>query len=249
MARVDYEKMAASYDRGRGLGLDGIDAWRVALMPYLPRRSGFRVLDLGAGTGQFSGAFATWFGARVIAVEPAAAMRREALRKGPAANALWIGGRGESIPLRDGCCDCAWLSTVIHHFSDLSASACELRRVVPPGGSVLIRGSFPGRHDGITLFRFFPGAARVADTFPTVDATAAAFGAAGFAVEALESVPQVSAPSLGEAVERVRLRADSTLELLSDEEFARGLDSLERAAAREETATPVVDYLDLLVLR
>lgn len=94
-----------------------------------------------------------------------------------------------------------------------------------------------------------PGAGRIADTFPTVDATAAAFGAAGFAVESLESVPQVSAPSLSEAVERVRRRADSTLKPLSDEEFARGLEALERAAAGEKTPAPVVDYLDLLVLR
>jgi hypothetical protein len=62
-------------------------------------------------------------------------------------------------------------------------------------------------------------------------------------------VPQVSAPSLRAAVERVRQRADSTLKPLPDNEFAEDLARLERAAAAETTPSPVVDYLDLLVLR
>ena len=77
----------------------------------------------------------------------------------------------------------------------------------------------------------------------------AAFATAGVAFQALRPMAQVSAPSLRAAVDRVRLRADSTLKLLSDEEFAEGLAALERAAAAETAPTPVVDHLDLLVLR
>jgi hypothetical protein len=50
-------------------------------------------------------------------------------------------------------------------------------------------------------------------------------------------------------VERVRRRADSTLQPLPDHEFVSGLAAMERAAAAEATPTPVVDHLDLLVLR
>lgn len=42
-------------------------------------------------------------------------------------------------------------------------------------------------------------------------------------MEALETVEQLSAPSLRNFRDRVRMRADSTLELLSDEECARAL--------------------------
>jgi len=49
-------------------------------------------------------------------------------------------------------------------------------------------------------------------------------------------------------VERVRLRADSTLRPLPDEELARGLAAMERVAA-EGNPGPGVDHLDLLVLR
>src|SRR5438034_1390159 len=76
-----------------------------------------------------------------------------------------------------------------------------------------------------------------------------AVATAGFAPEALESVPQVTAESLRAWWERVRLRADSTLQPLDDAVFARRLAEAERAAGQEPVARPVVDRLDLLVLR
>jgi ubiquinone/menaquinone biosynthesis C-methylase UbiE len=245
MARVDYDRMAARYDRGRALPADGLEGWRAALAAYLPPPDALPVLDLGAGTGRFASAIADWFGVGVVAVEPSAGMRRQAARAGRHARVAWVGGLAERLPLRDACCGGAWLSTVLHHLDDLAGCAREVRRVVRAGGPVLVRSAFPGRHDRITLFRFFSGAGRVADTFPAVGA----FRAAGFAFEALRQVPQVSAPSLRAALERVRLRADTTLAALPDEELAEGLAALERAAAAEATPTPVVDHLDLLVLR
>jgi ubiquinone/menaquinone biosynthesis C-methylase UbiE len=249
MARVNYDQLAASYDRGRGMPLEALEGWRAALAAYLPPASGRPVLDLGAGTGLFAAAIATWFDARVVGVEPFGEMRRQAREAHAHRRVAYVGGEAERLPLREGCCAVAWLSTVIHHLGDLAGCARELRRVLEPGGPVLIRSSFPGRHGGISLFRFFPGAGQIAETFPTVEATVAAFAAAGFAFQTLQPVPQVSAPSLQAAVERVRLRADSTLKPLSDNEFADGLAALEQAGAAEKIPTPVIDYLDLLVLR
>ncbi len=117
------------------------------------------------------------------------------------------------------------------------------------GAPVLIRSAFPGRADLVSLFRWFPEAARVVDTFPSVEATIAAFDHAGFAFERLDSIPQVSAPSLRASLERVRLRADTTLRGISDEAYAAGLARLEAAAAAATEPAPVVDRLDLLVLR
>jgi ubiquinone/menaquinone biosynthesis C-methylase UbiE len=247
--RVDYDRTAAGYDRGRALPLEGLREWRAALAAHLPATGGSPVLDLGAGTGLFAAAIATWFDARVVAVEPSEGMRRRARQARPHPRVLLVGGTAERLPLRDRSCGGAWLSTVIHHFADLPGCARELRRVLRPGGPVLIRTAFPGRLDGITLFRFFPGAARVAETFPTVEATVGAFEAAGFAFQALQPVPQVTAPSLRAAVERVRSRADTTLQALGDGEFAAGLAAMERAAAAEAAPSPIVDHLDLLVVR
>ncbi len=247
MSRVDYDQMAARYDGARGIEADGLAGWRAAIGRHLPQRSPLRILDLGAGTGQFCFALAEWFDVGVIAVEPSAGMRQQARAKAADSRVALVGGNGERIPLRAGSCDVAWLSTVIHHIPDLASCARELKRVLVNDGIVLIRSAFPGRLDDISLFRFFPGARRIADTFPSVATTVAAFAAAGFVEHSLERVEQISAPSLSEACKRVRLRADTTLKALSDAEFAAGLAEVERAARGDQTGAPVVDRLDLLV--
>lgn len=200
------------------------------------------MVDLGAGTGAFATAFADWYDVDVLAVEPSQSMR--ALIPDHARVTV-LEGHAAAIPAADGSVDTVWLSTVLHHIPDLAAAVAEIHRVLRPGASVLIRGVFPGRLDEINLFRYFPEAARVVDTFPTVQQTAAAF--TGFTLETSEQVPQRTAPSLRDAVERIQQRADTVLRGLSNEEFARGLARMRLAA--EHTSEPVVDRLTLLVLR
>jgi SAM-dependent methyltransferase len=200
------------------------------------------VVDLGAGTGVFATAFADWYDVEVLAVEPSRNMRA-LIPEHPRVTVL--DGDAAAFPVADASVDAVWLSTVLHHIPDLPAAAAEIRRVLRPGAPVLIRGVFPGSLDGINLFRYFPGAARVASTFPTVHQTVEAF--TGFTEEALEPVPQRTAPSLRAATERIRKRADTVLRGLSDEDFARGVARMRRDAGR--TSEPVIDYLTLLVLR
>jgi hypothetical protein len=125
--------------------------------------------------------------------------------------------------------------------------------VLRPGAPVLVRQAFPGRMDEISLYRrFFPaaGASLIEDGgLPSVERLSAAFAAAGFRTEVLQAVDQVSAPSLAAYRDKVRLRADTGLALLPDDEFAAGLAALDRAVEAEPAPTPVVDRLDLLVLR
>jgi hypothetical protein len=106
--------------------------------------------------------------------------------------------------------------------------------------------------EDVTLYRYFPGAAACllgAGGLPALEQVEAAFEGARFRIEGLRSVAQVSAPSLAVYRDRVRLRADTGLRLLPDDQFAAGLAALERDADAETTPAPVVDRLDLLVLR
>jgi SAM-dependent methyltransferase len=257
MARVDYDRMAPDYLEGRALPAAGMEPWREELARWLPEpedpagRS--PVLDLGAGTGQFGAAIAGWFGVDVIAVEPSEGMRAQAVRANRHPGVHWVAGVGERLPLRDGTCALAWVSTVVHHLDDLDGAAAELRRVLRPGGPVLVRQAFPGRMGEINLYRrFFPAAGErlvAQGGLPDVERVAAAFAAAGFRVEALHPVAQVSAPSLAAYRDKVRLRADTGLRLLPDDQFATGLAALDRAVEAETSPQPVIDRLDLLVLR
>jgi len=249
VARIDYDRVAATYDAARGLERDGLTWWRDAIEPYVARNPSLPVLDVGSGTGLWAAAFADWFGAQVIALEPSAGMLTQA-RAGRANPRIhYVSGVAEHLPLRDASCGLAWLSTVIHHFSDLDAAAREAARVVAPGGAVLIRSAFPGRTGRITLFRYFPEGAAVVETYPSVEDVVEAFERAGFRFEVLTSVPQVSARDLTVFRGRVALRADTTLLGIPDAAFERGLQAIDDEIATNGPGGPVIDYLDLLVLR
>jgi ubiquinone/menaquinone biosynthesis C-methylase UbiE len=245
---TDYESLAGVYDEGRALPLDQIGEWQAVLRDYLGE-GGLRVLDLGSGTGLFTEALLSWFDVGVIGVEPSDAMRRRAASKS-LAGASYIGGEAERIPLRPNSVDCAWLSTVLHHIRDRARCAHELRRVLTDGGPVLIRNSFGDRLDNVGWLRYFPTARRLASQrWPTVAETAAAFATAGFAVEALHSVPEVIAPNLNAYYERIAVRANSTLTLIDDHAFEDGIERLRQEASSDSGTDPVVDRRDLLVLR
>jgi SAM-dependent methyltransferase len=245
--RTDYESMAEVYDRGRTLSLEQIAELRVVLDQYLDGSE--RVLDLGSGTGIFAEALAVWFDVGVVGVEPSRAMRQQALAKATR-RVSYVGGEAEHIPLADQTCDCAWLSTVLHHVRDRAQCARELQRVVRAGGRVLIRSGFGDRLDGVRWLRYFPSARQVAaKRWPTVEATAEVFATAGFEVEALHEVPEVVASNLGAYHRRIAVRANSTLTLIDDDEFARGVKVLRQEAAAASDTEAVVDRRDLLVLR
>jgi SAM-dependent methyltransferase len=248
MARITYDDaQAAAFAATRDISDEGLDAWRTVLRPHLANQGGAhqgrRLLDLGAGTGWWSHAFTTWFDLDVLAVEPAAAMRARC------GYPRLVAGTATRLPLRNSTMDAAWLSTVVHHLPDLGVAAHELRRVVRPDGVVLIRSAFPGGQAGIRLFDWFPEAGRVVDTFPSVATVAAAFAAAGFTLIHRASVPQRTAASLQAVAASLRREAHSPLVLISDAEYAAGLARLRRAADQEHPPTPVVDFLELLVLR
>lgn len=138
MARIDYERASAVYDSGRAGPAESRAGWRPVLERLWRGRGSGPVLDLGAGTGIWSGDLAAWLDVDVIAVEPSEGMRARARR---ARRVVWVGGRAEELPLKEASVGGAWLSTVIHHV-DLGRVVAELGHVVRPGGVVWLRSSF-----------------------------------------------------------------------------------------------------------
>lgn len=250
MARITYdERTAAAYKAVREVPRDGLGEWRDAVRRHLSPLPGMTVADIGAGTGMFATAFSDWFGLRILAVEPSAAMRAHIPRR---AGIRVLEGDASALPLSDGSVDGVWLSLVIHHIPDLEAAAREIRRVLRPGAPVLIRQGFRGRVDRVENVRWFPETVRAVDL--SVERTCQAFAAAGFGRDALEPVPETYGTSLAELLAQVDTfrRADTTIRGLTEEEFLRGKERL-RQAARDAERTPSpeprTNWLDLLVLR
>jgi SAM-dependent methyltransferase len=252
MARIGYdEPTAAAYRAVREIPRDGLSEWREAVRRHLCASPGMTLVDIGAGTGMFAAAFGDWFDLRVVAVEPSAAMREQI----PSTEAIQVlEGSATALPLPDALADAAWLSLVIHHIEDLRAAAQEIRRVVRPGGPVLIRQGFPGRLDGVELVRWFPETARAVDSYPSVEDTCAAFAAAGFRQDALERVRETYPTGLADFFGRLDTfrHADTTMRALTEDEFLRGKDRIRRALRDAEatgSAETRSNSLDLLVLR
>lgn len=249
MKKLDFNDVAEVYDLGRALPqVDGFSEWRLRLVEHFGGLSGQCLLDLGSGTGLFSAAIAEWFETRVVGVEPSSKMREVAAKTRKRGGIVYVGGRGEQIPLEDASCAAAWLSHVLHHLTDLARCAMELRRVVREGQPVVIRNILPGRTGGITLFHYFPGARQVVESSsPSLEAACSAFTKAGFELHSLQSVRQITAPDMRVFLKRVRVRADSSLAPLDDDQFAKGLRALIHDAKSDAGTAPIVDSMDMLV--
>jgi hypothetical protein len=82
-----------------------------------------------------------------------------------------------------------------------------------------------------------------------MEETVRMFTEAGFKFETIERVVQQICSGLKELAARTRLRTDTTLALMTDDQFSGRQAALEAAAVREAEPTPVFETLDLLVLR
>lgn len=260
MARISYDRPTAeAYKAVREIPRDGLSAWREAVRRRLRPTAGMTLVDIGSGTGQFAAAFSDWFDLSIVAVEPSTAMRDQ-IPQTPAIQALH--GDASALPLPDNSADAAWLSLVIQHLPDLEAAAREIRRVLRPGGPVLIRQGFPDRYeptgplkrDSIELVRWFPETFHTVASYPSLTDTCSAFAVAGLRREALEQIPETYPTNLADFLGQLDTlrRADTTMRTLTDEEFLRGRHRLRAALRREEDSgapEPRTNWLDLLTLR
>lgn len=247
-ARTDYDAMSAVYDQGRAMPEEWVAEWRSALRDSLTDLTQ-PVLDVGAGTGIWASFIASWFDVNVVGLEPSHGMRQRALASRNHDRVSYVAGEAERLPLKDASCGAVWMSTVVHHVPNLGNAAREARRVLARGQPLLIRQGFCGRHDEVLWTKVFPSALAIAEQrHPRVESVIETFEAAGFQHQETRRVREVAAADLHHYVRKVESRADSTLTLISDEEFQEGLNRL-RQMAEERTPEPVVAGLDLVAFR
>lgn len=102
--------------------------------------AGDRVLDVGAGPGVFVREAARR-GADAVAVDPSAPVRRVARWLTPASlrgRIAVLDGVAESLPVADGAVTLAWAVSSVHHWEDVDRGLAELRRVLAPGGRIVL---------------------------------------------------------------------------------------------------------------
>jgi len=113
----------------------------------------------------------------------------------------------------------------------------------------LIRSTFANRMPDLLWHRYFPRTrALEQELFPTLGEVIETFSVAGLRYVALEQVRHRYAASLAEYATRLRLRAISVFEYLTDEETASGFAALDADVAAETAPQPVEEDCDLLIL-
>ncbi len=236
------------YRAGRSHPAETTGLWMDAVRRRLPEGRVHRLTDVGCGTGRFSVPLARSLGVRVVGVEPSGGMRAEAMAGADDAHVGYVAGAGERLPLATGRFDAAFVSMVWHHFEDADAAAAQLERVLRPGGRLFVRNAFRGRLGAIPFYRHFPAAREVDERrLPSIEDLVASCARARLELVAHDVVTQVIDASLAAHLERLRLRAISTFELIDDEQIDAGFRALEAAVRAETDPLPVTEDIDLVV--
>ena len=134
-----FDEVSPRYDLINDVLTVGNDRlWRIATTRAVAPRKGMRILDLAAGTGTSSAAFAA-HGAHVTAADFSEGMLAEG-RKRHAGNDLidFVWADGTDLPFEDDTFDAATISYGLRNISDPKRALAEMTRVVKPGGRVVV---------------------------------------------------------------------------------------------------------------
>ena len=147
MSRADLEKqpsaVAAMFDRvahrydvtNDVLALGQTRRWRRLVADAVGAGPGQRVLDLAAGTGTSSQAFAQR-GAEVVPCDFSLGMLQVGRQRLP--HLPFVAGDGTALPFADDTFDAVTISFGLRNVHDPARGLRELRRVTRPGGRVVV---------------------------------------------------------------------------------------------------------------
>lgn len=222
--RLDYNDLAAEYAKHRRI--------HPGVLQQLGERGAVdatsAVLEVGCGTGNYLIALHEQTDCLATGIDPSASMLTEAL--GRSSEISWKLGQAERIPAPGGSIDLLFSVDVIHHVRDRAAFFAEAARVLTPGG--LICTATDSAED---IARRRPLSSHFPETvalelarYPAIETLGAEMVAAGF-TNLTTSHVELEYPLSDLAP--YRDRAYSSLHLITEEAFQRGLDLLEAELA------------------
>jgi ubiquinone/menaquinone biosynthesis C-methylase UbiE len=137
--RAEYDRAAADYDR-RWARYNR--ASLALLRPWINGRELGRVVDVGCGTGNLLPLLED-AGRRIdryvgMDLSPRMLGVAGAKTRGGAVQTAFVAADAGKLPLRDDSFDTAVCASVLHYWDDEGAGLAEIRRVLRPGGRLLL---------------------------------------------------------------------------------------------------------------
>ncbi|GGB84635.1 methyltransferase [Knoellia flava TL1] len=142
MTMTDYDDFAAAYAAENEKGLFNAHYARPAILGLAGDVAGRRLLDAGCGSGPLMVSMRDG-GAEVAGFDVSAAMVDLARERLGDDAALRVHDLQEPLPYADGEFDDVICSLVLHYLEDWSGPLAELRRVLKPGGRLLVAVNHP----------------------------------------------------------------------------------------------------------
>jgi demethylmenaquinone methyltransferase/2-methoxy-6-polyprenyl-1,4-benzoquinol methylase len=143
----DYSRQAERYDETRSASPSVLRALRQALA----EAPGRRLADIGGGTGNYALAL------RGEGWDPVVVDRSpEMLARARAKGLETVQANAQRLPFEDESFDAAAMISMLHHVDDQAAALAEARRILRPGGRLVLKG-FTGE-DAATMWivDYFP---------------------------------------------------------------------------------------------
>jgi ArsR family transcriptional regulator len=137
LRRENFDQHGGGEERSQLVPGRSWAAWSRALGLLLPAVD---VADLGCGEGYLTIEAAHW-ARRVYAIDHSAevlARAKQMAQRRRVKNITWKRGELEKVPLADATVDIAIASQALHHAQDPAVALAEARRILKPGGSVLV---------------------------------------------------------------------------------------------------------------
>ncbi|MGY6499128.1 MAG: bifunctional demethylmenaquinone methyltransferase/2-methoxy-6-polyprenyl-1,4-benzoquinol methylase UbiE [Microcella sp.] len=131
-----FNDVAPRYDRANAVLSVGNSAlWRIATVRAVDPQPGERILDIAAGTGTSSAAFAKT-GATVVGLDFSEGMVAEGRRRHPQLEL--VVGDAEHLPFGDDEFDAVTISFGLRNVQHPNKALAEMYRVTKPGGRIVI---------------------------------------------------------------------------------------------------------------
>jgi SAM-dependent methyltransferase len=229
--KVDYNSLAGTYDvRYDTEPLQGIAD---ALVDFIHRRKAAAVLEVGCGTGRWLREVQEH-----VSLTAGADASIEMLRNRRGSVPV-VAARANTLPFRPGTFDLVYCVNAVHHFDDPHRFVSQAAELLKPAGSLAFIGIDPRLIRTRYFYDYFDST-RDTDMrrYPSIGAMVDWMAAAGFNQIEYRVVQTWISRFTGRSVfedKFLRKESNSTLALLSEEEYQAGIRKMEAAIARAES--------------
>lgn len=142
MPKTDYDEFAEAYSADNETNLLNGYYERPAMVKLAGDVAGRRILDVGCGSGPLTAALRDK-GAIVSGFDRSTAMLDLARRRLGEDADLTVGDLAKPLPYDDAAFDDVVASLVLHYLKDWTEPLAELRRVLKPGGRLILSVNHP----------------------------------------------------------------------------------------------------------